>query len=520
MSAEGMRLSVWRVTVAAVVGVAVVGAAVWGGMAWKAEAQGSGVTPVFAPYVDATATPEYPFEQSSDSAAQDVVLSFVTTPHGGGGCQPSWGGAYSLSAASTALDLDRRIDRLRRQGGDVAVSFGGQAGTELALDCPTVADLESAYASVVKRYALSTIDLDIENAALSDSASVTRRADAVAKLQKERRADKHPLSVWLTLPVGRDGLQRDGQAVVTAMLRAGVDLAGVDAMTMDYGTTLSSGESMASIAEGSLQAVHGQLDALYQRQGERLTSQQLWGKVGATPMIGQNDTVGEVFTLADARKLNGFAHANDLGRLSMWSLNRDQGCSTNYPDTSVVSDACSGVVQRGAGFAAALGKGFHGKIADAAAAVTKPTSIPTPTTTADDPATSPYPIWNDTTPYPGGSKIVWHHEVYQAKWWTQGDVPDDPAAASEVTPWELIGPVLPGETPAPQPTLAAGTFPAWSASLSYPAGTRVMQAGVAYQAKWWTQGDDPSHQSGNPSTPSPWQPLTLQQVAALTGSAG
>ncbi|GAA4186803.1 T2SS-translocated chitinase [Gryllotalpicola kribbensis] len=519
MSAGDMRLSPWRVTVAAVVGLAVVAVAVWGGMAWKAQAQGSGVTPVFAPYVDVTATPEYAFEQAADSGAKNVVLSFVVAPRSGD-CAPSWGGAYALGAASTALDLDRRISRLRHEGGDVAVSFGGQAGTELALACTTTSELESAYAAVVSRYELSTIDLDLEGSALSDSASIARRADAIAKLQKERRAAGHKLSVWLTLPVGTDGLQSDAQRVVTAMLRAGVAVAGVNAMTMDYGTELSAGKTMAAIAKGSLNAVHGQLDALYRRQGERLTSQQLWGKVGATPMIGQNDTAGEVFTLADARKLNAFATENGVGRMSMWSLNRDQSCSANYPDTSVVSDACSGVTQRGVSFASTLGRGFGGKIVDAAAAVAKPTAIPTQGATADDPATSPYPIWNDEAAYVGGSKVVWHHEVYEAKWWTQGDVPDDPTGSSQAVPWQLIGPVLPGETPAPQPTVAAGTFPTWSPSTSYTAGAHVMLNGVAYQAKWWTKGDDPSHQSGDPSSPSPWQPLTPQQVAALTADAG
>ena len=30
--------------------------------------------------------------------------------------------------------------------------------------------------------------------------------------------------------------------------------------------------------------------------------------------------------------------------------------------------------------------------------------------------------------YPKNTKIVWHHNVYEAKWWTQGDVPDAPVS--------------------------------------------------------------------------------------------
>ena len=130
-----------------------------------------------------------------------------------------------------------------------------------------------------------------------------------------------------------------------------------------------------------------------------------------------------------------------------------------------------------------------------------------------------YAIWSADAAYPGGQKVVWHHEVYQAKWWTQGDVPDGTVAPGTAVPWQLIGPVLPGETPAPQPTVPPGTFPAWNDGSTYTAGMRVMLNGVGYQAKWWTQGDDPSHQTGDPSHPSPWTPLTPQQVAALADDA-
>ncbi len=41
--------------------------------------------------------------------------------------------------------------------------------------------------------------------------------------------------MWLTLPVSPNGLTADGLRVVDQMLSAGVDLAGVNGMTMDFG---------------------------------------------------------------------------------------------------------------------------------------------------------------------------------------------------------------------------------------------------------------------------------------------
>jgi chitinase len=113
--------------------------------------------------------------------------------------------------------------------------------------------------------------------------------------------------------------------------------------------------------------------------------------------------------------------------------------------------------------------------------------------------------------------VVWHHNVYQAKWWTQGDTPDNPVLQSWQTPWELIGPVLPGEKPVPQATLPAGTYPDWSGATAYDAGQRVLFNNVPYQAKWWNQGNSPAASSSNPDS-SPWTPLTQTQINQIVST--
>src|SRR6202020_1027757 len=69
---------------------------------------------------------------------------------------------------------------------------------------------------------------------------------------------------------------------------------------------------------------------------------------------------------------------------------------------------------------------------------------------ADNVAASPYPIWQATGGYVAGYKIVWHHNIYQAKWFSQGSAPDAPAQGTTPNPWLLIGPVSVGAR-APQP---------------------------------------------------------------------
>ncbi|WP_291043892.1 carbohydrate-binding protein [Herbiconiux sp.] len=538
----GQRLSPLRVALGVVVVLGVVAAGLFGFRVFVVDqARATGLAPWFASYVDATVTPSFPFETPPTDAQRDVVLSFVVAASGplsgspaeqsgsgsaddpadaptgaaadpaNGSCTPSWGTAYSLDGAAQSLDLDRRIARLRQQGGDVMASFGGANNSELATACTDPAALKDAYEAVVDRYDLSTIDLDIEGGNLTDAAAGERRAEAVAALQTERRAGGHDLAVWLTLPIGPSGLLEDGTDAVAQMLDAGVDLAGVNAMTMDYGVDLD-GASLGRTAIDSLNGLHRQLGTLYSQAGIDLTDATLWSKIGATPMIGQNDVPAEVFSLADAQTLSTFAQDKQLGRLSMWSLNRDATCGPNYVDTRVVSNACSGVDQGDASFAGVLAQGFGGSPDAAADTVT----TPEPTTAVvDDPATSPYPIWSESASYLAGAKVVLHGNVYTAKWWTRGDTPDDPVLNDFETPWTLVGPVLPGEKPFALPSLPEGTFPTWSGAGTYEKGDRVLFEGTPYEAKWWTQGDSPAASSAD-TDGSPWVPLTEPEIAELT----
>jgi len=510
----GRRLSKFRVfLVFAVAAATITGVWFFGFRVDPGTTGAAGSTSWFAPYVDVTATPRYAFEDVPSSAPTGAVLAFVVSA-AGAPCEPSWGAAYSMSSASDSLDLDRRVARLRQLGGAVTVSFGGAANSELSIGCTDPAQLTAAYQSVVDRYSVSAIDLDIEGSASMAPAVNERRALAIAAMTTQQQVAGHPVSVWLTLPVGPSGLTAEGLSVLTSMLAAKVPLAGVNGMTMDYGVPLEGG--MAGASELALTALQQQIRAAYRAAGTDLSEEQSWLLVGATPMIGQNDIPGEIFSPSDAQQLVSFAKQYQLGRMSMWSASRDKACGPNYPDVQVVSDACSGVDQTPGQFAGILREFQPGQpsatvptvSADASAAASPSAAASAANRAADDPATSPYAIWNVNQAYPKGTKTVWHHNVYQAKWYSVGDQPDLPVATADQTPWTLLGPVLPGDRPAPLPTLAPGTYPDWTATDVYVAGSRVLQDGVGYEAKFWTRGDVPGAIPQSPTETSPWELLT------------
>ena len=395
--------------------------------------------PWFAGYTDLTATPVFTFETPDSESGRDVVLSFIVAATTDA-CTPTWGTYYTLDEAVEGLDLDRRLARAEQLGGQVIVSFGGLLNDELSTGCTDPARLVAAYEEVIDRYGVSTIDLDIEGGNLRDTVAGERRAAAMATLQENRTAAGTDLAVWLTLPVSPAGMTEDGATAVSQMLEAGVDLAGVNLMTMDYGASRASGDSMAEASIAALQSSHRQLGTLYRLAGIELTAATLWTKIGATPMIGQNDVAGEIFSLADAAQFNAFAQENRIGRMSVWSLNRDQTCGSDYVDLTRVSNSCSGVDQGDQRFSDVLAQGFDSRPTSAAPIKTTDEADQIGDLT-DDPATSPYPIWTEGSTYLADTQVVWHRNVYQAKWWTLGDLPDAPVLNEWETPWTLIGPV-------------------------------------------------------------------------------
>ncbi|MCL3861024.1 chitinase [Actinotalea sp. K2] len=489
-----MRISLLRVGVVLLCASAVV----WGGYRSVSEAVTQAVVPeqaTFAAYVDVTAWPPYPFETPEGPAQASVILSFVVADTQDR-CTPSWGGYYTLDEAASEIELDRRVSQLRLTGGDARVSFGGALNDELATVCTDLDDLREAYGAVVDRYELTSIDLDIEGPALDDTAANERRAQAVRALQDDALEQGSSLAVWLTLPVAPTGLTDQGVAVLAGMLAAGVDVAGVNGMTMDFNVVTTPDDPLADVVLQASTALQAQVQDAYTRTGQPLDDADAWAKVGITPMIGQSDIAAERFTLADAEVVNEFARAQGVGQVSMWSLNRDSTCSHPLPKVlTVVQTGCSGIDQGAGRFAEVLAADLASAQRITAPSPTPsedPTPVPDRTAVVvDDPETSPFPIWDPLGTYPAGTKIVWRQQVFEAWYWTSGFAPDTPVSNAKDSPWTLIGPVMPGDTPAPLPTLPAGSYPEWDPEEVYQAGTRVLLDQVPYEAKWWSQGQEP-----------------------------
>ena len=267
---------------------------------------------VFAPYVDVTQYPPFDLEKAARTVGiQFFTLAFVVSKSNSKPV-PSWGGYYPTDKGF----LLKPINALRAWGSDVIVSFGGQAGTELAVAASNVQELVKAYQSVIDSYKLTHIDFDIEGAWVAHPRSIRLRSQALAILQKNAAKAGRKLKIWLTLPVMPYGLTQDGLNVVKSAVAAGVNLAGVNIMAMDYGGPST---HMGKDAIDAAVSTHKQLMGILKNK----TADQVWAMIGVTPMIGKNDVHGEFFYQKDMRMVLSFALQKKIGMLSFWSLTRD-----------------------------------------------------------------------------------------------------------------------------------------------------------------------------------------------------
>jgi chitinase len=293
---------------------------------------------VFAPYFEAW-TGDQMTTVAKASGARYFTMAFLQTATTGS-CTITWNGDPSSTMSAGLFVQD--LSTLRKLDGDMIPSFGGftadDTATEIADSCTSVSKIAAAYESVVERYNVTRLDMDIEDNSLSNTAGIHRRSKAIKMLEDWAQAHDRQLQISYTLPTSPSGLEPDAIAVLQSAVanHARVDV--VNIMTFDYYDGVTTDMSGAAI--GAAKALHHQLAGLYPSK----SSGQLWAMEGNTIMIGIDDYPGltEVSKLSDADKLLDFARSRGISTLSFWAIQRDNG---KCPGTNG-SDDCSGIVQK------------------------------------------------------------------------------------------------------------------------------------------------------------------------------
>lgn len=277
---------------------------------------------IFAPYMFIGAGDNFKLTDCDDACGQKFyTIAFIIADKQG---NPAWDGRFPMDQNLYA----DQINLIRNRGGDVIVSFGGEAGTEIAIAETNLPALESKYQSVIDRYQLTWLDFDIEGGSLSKTAANERRNCILAKLQA-----KNPvLKISYTLPVDPNGISEESKALLADARSKGVKVYSANVMTMDFGAHFSNGKKMCDVSVVSALKAREQCQAIDPSI-----------QIGLTPMIGQNDQHGEVFTMDDAKTLLAWAQSQPwVCSLSFWAVNRDTG----KPGKPKNSNTTSGIPQK------------------------------------------------------------------------------------------------------------------------------------------------------------------------------
>ena len=98
-----------------------------------------------------------------------------------------------------------------------------------------------------------------------------------------------------------------------------------------------------------------------------------------------------------------------------------------------------------------------------------------------------------------GNQVLYNGTVYENHWWTKGDNPGG-FDSNQWHVWRSVENVEPAPTPTPDPAPVPEPDPIpdpspsgnlWDSAAVYVGGNSVVYNGNTYEAKWWTQGENP-----------------------------
>jgi chitinase len=260
---------------------------------------------VFAPYMYLGSGDKFQLTACDDACGQKFyTLAFITSDKTN---NPAWDGRIGM-------DQNRYADQIagiRSRGGDVILSFGGEAGRELAIAETNATSLQEKYQAVIDQYKLTWLDFDIEGKALRNTAANQRRNAALAKIQ----AANPKIIISYTLSVDPNGISEASQRMLADAKIQNVKVHSADLMIMDYGSHFSAEKKMSDVSIASAIKAHEQCAAIDPSI-----------QIGLCAMIGKNDEPGELFSLDDATSLMTWAKTQPwVCSVSFWSINRDTG---------------------------------------------------------------------------------------------------------------------------------------------------------------------------------------------------
>ncbi|GHO59502.1 chitinase [Ktedonobacter robiniae] len=357
----------------------------------------------------------------SASGVKAFTLAFIVA---NGGCTPAWETDAGMDNVSSDTQIAPIINAIRAAGGDVVVSFGGYNGNKLGQTCGTPQATAAAEQAIINKYSLHALDFDLEEPEYENATAINNELAAAQILQ----ANNPGLYESITIPGTTSGTGYFGQQLLNNAKTLGYTPNNYAIMPFDGGF------SGASSQISALQSFNTILMNTF-----GWSSATAYAHEGISSMNGRTDSA-EYFYQSDFQTVLNFAESNHLARYTFWSVNRDRQC--NPPDNNgSLSGTCSSVPQSDWDFTKIIVQ-FAGATPPPPTPTPSPTSGSTPTPTPTKTVTpTPTPggscagvaAWQLNVAYVGGNRVTYNGSLWQAKWWTENDVPGGAAGV-----WTLI----------------------------------------------------------------------------------
>ncbi len=236
--------------------------------------------------------------------------------------EPSWDGRFPMEEN---LYLDQ-ITEIRKRGGDVIVSFGGEAGRELAIVEEDPVALEKEYQSILDRYHFTWLDFDIEGSNLEKNPQASERAQRRARRTSEEKSRPD----HLVHPPRRSRWNFPSLPALLADAKAkGVRVHSANIMVMYFGKRFTGkGKSEGQLGIESANTAYAQIQKIDPTI-----------QIGLCPCLGRNGSGDEVFGIEDAKQIKAFADETPwVCSLHYWSINDDSARPRRRPSTRPVTE--------------------------------------------------------------------------------------------------------------------------------------------------------------------------------------
>ena len=318
------------------------------------------------------------------------------------------------------------IKDIKSKGRHVIVSVGGANG-RIVIDSEKASDkFASSLIEIIKEYGFEGVDIDLEGSAVSGTEYI---ASGLRKAHDEFGDD------FIITMAPETYYMHKAEGLMGAYYRLATKIK--DILTICYPQFYNAGGDIGYNdfnARYPSQSFITSLATMYIENGLRPDQMAIGvpaaASAGGTGYISTDALKEVIYSLVYKKELDGFTPPREyktLRGVMTWSINWDG--TQNYAWGKSMSELMNSlpIVDRGS---------ERPEQDEKKSDETDDKESDNTSDSSEDEGTGDIPAWDSSKAYFKGDRVVYKGKIYEAKWWTQGDIPDE---QDQWGPWKYVG---------------------------------------------------------------------------------